>query len=180
MAIANKITSVVKDLGVWIKQPPVLGQVIAQIPKFGISLVSTELGNKIINTLIGVAGNIINEKTKKSALFRSLFTNMMLTFADPTANQIREVSRNVKDLVSGLKMKNFSSSFGALIEDPQEVVGAIRSAIPNFKGFKGFKNFKVPSFKKFRNRAVSRDNAIQEITPDLVTKFSGSESSNVS
>ncbi|KKL52513.1 hypothetical protein LCGC14_2284690, partial [marine sediment metagenome] len=26
----------------------------------------------------------------------------------------------------------------------------------------------------------SRDNAIQEITPDLVTKFSGSESSNVS
>ena len=157
-----------KSVGRWFKQPDVAGQGLAQIPKFGISLVSTELGNKVINTFIGAVGNIINEKfnnTSKKALLRSFFTNMMFTFADPTANQMREMKRNASDLVGGLKMKNFSTAFGALIEEPQEVVGAIRSLIPNYKGFR------APSLGKFKNTMLGSDNAIQEVTPDLVTKF---------
>ncbi|KKN90771.1 hypothetical protein LCGC14_0223540 [marine sediment metagenome] len=159
-----------KGFGRWIKQPAVAGQGLAQIPKFAIGLASTELGNKVYNTLIGIVGNIINENTKKSALLRSLFTNMMFTVADPTANQIRELSRNVQDLMGGLKLKSYSTAFGALNEDPQEIVSAIRSAIPKFSGFKGFK---IPSLKKFKNISIGRTDAISEVTSDLVTKFTG-------
>ncbi len=165
-----KIPSVsLKGFGRWVKQPDVAGQGLAQIPKFLIGLASTELGNKVYNTAIGAIGNIINENTKKSALLRALFTNMMFTVADPTANQIRELGRNVQDLIAGLKMKSYSTAFGALNEDPQEIVGAIRSAIPQFGGLKGFK---LPSLKRFKNISIGRTDAIQEITPDLVTKFS--------
>lgn len=158
-----------KSVGKWFLQPDVLGQGIAQIPKVGISLVSTELGNKIINTTIGAIGNIVNEKfnkTKHKAMMRSLFTNLMFTFADPTANQMREMKRNWSDLVGGLKMKNFSTTFGALIEEPQEVVGAIRSIIPSMKGFK------APSLAKFRmNLPISADKVIQAVDTSAVTTY---------
>ena len=183
----------IKELG---KSHEVWGQGLAQIPKLLIGLGSSELGNKVWNTVIGAIGNIINESygTSKNIkigakvtggldrkrLLRSLFTNMMWTWADPTANQIRELTRNVDDLLGGLRTHNFSSAFGALIEDPQEIVGALRGAIPKFGKFKGFKGFKAPSLNRFKNRAVSRDNTIQEITPDLVTKFSGNEYSSPS
>lgn len=165
---ANKIGVGLKELG---KSHEFVGQGLAQIPKFGISLVSTELGNKVWNTLIGAIGNIINEgfNTKRTKLpLRSMFTNMMFTFTDPTANQMREITRNWKDLVGGLKMHNFNSAFGALIEDPQEIVGAVKSAIPKFG-----KKFKLPSLGTFKNTLLGSDNAIQEITPDLVSKYSG-------
>lgn len=156
-----------KSVGKWFLQPEVAGQGLAQIPKFGISLVSTELGNKVWNALIGAVGNILNEKfggTKKE-LLRALFTNMMFSVVDPTANQIRELERNYHDLVGGLRMKNFSTAFGALVEEPQEVVGAIRSVIPKFKGFK------APSLGTFKNTILGSSKAIQEVTPDLVTKY---------
>lgn len=156
-----------KSVGRWFLQPDVAGQGVAQIPKFGISLVSTELGNKIINTTIGAVGNILNEKYggARKAFLRSFFTNMMFTFTDPTANQIREMKRNYQDLVGGLKMRSFSTAFGALVEEPQEVVGAIRSILPKLKGFK------IPSLGTFKNTLLSSDKSIQEITPDLVSKY---------
>jgi len=159
-----------KPIGKWFMQPEVLGQGIAQVPKVGISLVSTELGNKIINTAVGAIGNIVNEKfnkTKHKAMMRSLFTNLMFTFADPTANQMREIKRNWQDLVGGLKMKNFSTAFGALVEEPQEVVGAIRSAIPSLKGFK------APSLARLRNIPVSSDKIIQAVDTSAVTTYKG-------
>lgn len=161
-----------KPIGKWFTQPDVLGQGIAQIPKVGISLVSTELGNKIINTTIGAIGNIVNEKfnkTKHKAMMRSLFTNLMFTFADPTANQMREIKRNWQDLVGGLKMKNFSTAFGALIEEPQEVVGAIRSAIPSMK----LKGFKAPSLARLRNLPISADKVIQQVDTSAVSTYRG-------
>lgn len=156
-----------KSVGRWFLQADVAGQGLAQLPKFGISLVSTELGNKVWNALIGAAGNVLNEKFggRRKELLRALFTNMMFSVFDPTANQIRELERNYHDLVGGLKMRNFSTAFGALVEEPQEVVGAIRSVIPKFKGFK------VPSLGTFKNTMLGSDRAIQEVTPDLVTKF---------
>ena len=164
---ARKVGTGLKELG---KSHELIGQGLAQIPKVGISLVSTELGNKVWNTLIGAVGNMINEgyNTKKNKLvLRSLFTNMMMTWADPTANQMREMNRNWRDLVSGAKMKNFNTAFGALIEDPQEIVGAVRSIIPKFN-----KKFKVPSLGTFKNTLLGSNNAVQEITPDLVSKYS--------
>lgn len=160
------------------KQPDVAGQGLAQIPKVGISLFSTELGNKLWNTLIGAVGNVVNETVlgkkigaNKQALLRALFTNMMFTFADPTANQIREMKRNWEDLVGGLKMKNFTSAFGALTEDPQEVVGAIRSIIPS-GGLKGFKMPRLGLGKKFRrNLPISSDKVIQSVDTSAVSTY---------
>jgi len=130
--------------------PDVGGQLLAQIPKAGIGLVSTELGNKTINGLVGVIGNIINEKKLGGKpLLRSLFTNMMVTVFDPTANQLREVKRNWKDLAGGLKAHSFNTAFGALIEEPHEVVGAIKGILPSMKGFKSvFGNGKFMSSDK--------------------------------
>lgn len=158
------------------KQPDVAGQGLAQIPKVAISLFSSELLNKAANSLIGAGGNIINEAflrrklgANKSALLRALFTNMMFTFADPTANQLRELKRNWDDLVGGLKMKNFSTAFGALVEEPQEVVGAIRAWMPSG----GLKGFKMPSLKgKFRrNLPISSDKVIQSVDTSAVSVY---------
>ncbi|MFW9881930.1 MAG: hypothetical protein ACFFG0_53380 [Candidatus Thorarchaeota archaeon] len=158
------------------KQPDVAGQGLAQIPKFAISLFSTELGNKVWNSLIGVVGNIVNENvlgkkigSDKQALLRALFTNMMFTFADPTANQLREMKRNIDDLVGGLKMKNFGTAFGALTEEPQEVVGAIRAMLPN----SGLKGFRMPSLKgAFRRRLpTSNDKVIQAVDTSAISTY---------
>lgn len=167
----NKMNGKLAAVGRWFKQPDVAGQGIAQIPKFGISLFTSELGNKIINSTIGAIGNILNEKYggRRKALLRSLFTNMMFTFADPTANQIREIKRNWQDLVGGLKMRNFSTAFGALIEEPEEVVGAIRSITPSMKGFS------LPSLKSFKkNMSVTSDNQIQSVDTGIVSTYKSS------
>ena len=155
-------------------KPDVAGQVLAQIPKLGIGLVSTELGNKLINGLIGAVGNIINEKKLGGKpLLRSLFTNMMVTIADPTSNQLREISRNWKDLVGGMKAHSFNTTFGALFEEPHEVVGAIKGVMPSLRGFKGFK------LSGFADKFMSSDKMIKSLDTSAVTTYSGNYASRL-
>lgn len=145
---------------------PYVGQGLAQLPKAGISLVSTELGNKIWNFVIGLIGNIANEWKMPPGywkyVLRSLFNNMMWSFGDPTANQLRALKRNVSDLWAGIRTHNFGAAFGALIEEPQEVVGAIRACKPNFRAFRGFKSFRTrPLLKK----------GVTEVSSDMITRY---------
>lgn len=148
--------------------PEVKGQALAQIPKVGISLFSTELGNKVFNSLIGLFGNIVNEwkgRGRNKEMLRSLFTNMMFTFADPTPNQIRELKRNVSDLVGGLRSKNFDSAFGSLLEEPQTVVSAVKSVMPNTRELKG------KFTKSFANPLSRANDSVQEVSEDVVTTY---------
>lgn len=162
----------VKGIKTFLKRDEVAGQIIAGIPKFGLSMFLSELGNKALMTGAGIIGNIANEnlnKGKKKALLRSFFTNLMMSFADPTANQLREIKRNVADLKAGIAGRNFSSAFGALIEEPSEVVGAIRSMIPQFSGFKMPKLFgRTMGIAK----NIGTTPAIKQITPRIATRYS--------
>lgn len=164
------IKSTLKGVKSFLVAPDILGQIIAQIPKAGIGMVSTELGNKLINCLVGIIGNILNEKKFKKPILRSLFTNMMVTIGDPTANQLRELKRNVSDLVGGLKAHSYKSAFGAIFEEPHEIVSSIKGALPSMGG-----KFNLSSLKgKFgrKNISMASDDMIQSITPDAVSVYS--------
>lgn len=114
-----------------------IGQGLGALSKFGISNITTELGNKIITSAIGAVGNVINETKVRNDLLRAMFTHMMYAFADPTANQLREMKRNAGDLANSIKGRNFGTAFGSLLEEPQEVISAWKNLF-NFSGFKGF------------------------------------------
>lgn len=154
-------------------QPDVAGQFIAQAPKMGFGLISTELGNKILNGVIGTIGNVINEKFNKGkykVLARAALTNMMTTPFDPTVNQIMELKRNVRDLVGGMKAHNFSASFGAIFEEPHKIVGAVKSLIPSKMGFN------LGSLKGMfarKSLSITSDNTVKSISPETVSVYRG-------
>lgn len=170
MINTSKIAS---DLKTFFKDPAVYGQIAAQIPKAGIGMVSTELGNKLFNGAVGAIGNMLNEATVKREDLRSLFTNLMVSIADPTSNQLREIKRNASDLLAGLKSHNFSTTFGALLEEPHNIIGSIKQAtrFGNFslKGFKGFKGFKGASSAS--SSPIGFDKNIKEVSPKIVSVY---------
>lgn len=170
----NKIKSI-------LMQPDYLGQGLAQIPKVLISMTTTELGNKVINSLAGLIGNILNEwkmpSGQKKDILRAMFTNMMFTFADPTMNQIRELKRNVEDLQAGVKMGNYTTAFGGLIEEPETIVNTLRNMIPSMKGFnmgsigKGFTKM-LGGAKSPGRGFLSADKMVREIDTGTISKYS--------
>ena len=164
-------SKIVSDLKTFFKNPAVYGQIAAQIPKAGIGMVSTELGNKLFNGAVGAIGNIINEATVKREDLRSLFTNLMVSIADPTSNQLREIKRNAADLLAGLKSRSFSTAFGSLIEEPHNIIGSIKEATRFGKfSFKGFKGFKSASLSK--SSPIGFDRTIKEVSPNIATVYS--------
>lgn len=171
------IKKTAKGIKTFLMRDEVLGQLIAAAPKALVSLFMTELGNKTWATLTGLIGNILNEKFNKKAkrktMLRAMFTNLMMSFADPTPNQIRELKRNYQDLIAGIKSRNFHSAFGALIEEPPEIVGAIRSAMPRIGKLKLGK-LSLGSFKKKLSlaRPIGSPSGIKEITAKLPTRYS--------
>jgi len=152
----------------------IVGQGFAQIPKFAISLFTTELGNKAINTGIGIIGTLINELSNYTSgrlreELRAFFTNLMFSFTDPTPNQIRELKRNVQDLISGIRYGNFSTAFGAIVEEPDEIIGAIQSVIPSFSGFNPLGAFK--GVGGFQAPGVHTRRGITEISEDIIKSY---------
>lgn len=153
----------------------IVGQGLAQIPKFAISLFTTELGNKGINTGIGIIGNLINELAgltsgRLKEELRAFFTNLMYSFSDPTPNQIRELKRNVQDVISGLRYGNFSTFFGGIVEEPDEIIGAIKSVIPSFKGFNPLGAFKGAG--EFYQPVLPR-RGITEVSEEIIKSYQG-------
>jgi len=113
-----------------------IGQGLIQIPKFGISMVSTDLGNKLINGIAGIIGNVVNERYnipgRKKDILRAALCNMMFGAVDPTANQLRSIKRSSDDMKAALKYKQFGTAFGTLLEEPQTIITALREWIPSF------------------------------------------------
>lgn len=180
----NKFKELIKNMSLtsWadtiFKNPAIsteiVGQGLAQIPKFTISLFTTELGNKAINTTIGVIGNLINELSGYTSgrlreELRAFFTNMMFSFSDPTPNQIRELKRNVQDVISGLRYGNFSTFFGGIVEEPDEIIGAIKSVIPSFKGFDPLGAFK--DVGGYQAPGIHTRRGITEISEDIIKTY---------
>lgn len=184
----NKFKELIKNMSItsWadaiFKNPAIsteiVGQGLAQIPKVAVSLFTTELGNKSINTGIGIIGNLINELAgltsgRLKEELRAFFTNLMYSFTDPTPNQIRELKRNVQDLISGIRFGNFSTAFGAIVEEPDEIIGAIKSVIPQFGSFPNIfsgvgKGFSPPTYTE---RPIGYNRGITEVTPKIITTF---------
>lgn len=153
---------------------PYGGQGAATALKIPLSMITTDLGNKIISGIAGGAGNILNEWLNKYAsskqFLRSFFTSLMYTPFDPSAGQLRAMRRQAGDLVQGLKYKSFNTFSGAIFEDPQEVINAIKGWIPSFKGFG-----KMFSKRSYR-RPLGNDEGIAEVTPEHVTSYNQSGS----
>lgn len=155
----------------YVKQPAISGQILAQIPRAAIGIFSSELGNKLINGLVGAIGALVNHKYMKKEILESLFANMMFSsLGGITAGQIREMRRNAQDLSGGFKGKSFKTAFGALIEEPHEVVGAIKSILPRFSG-----KLSLGSLKgSFRDRFLSSDKMIKALDSSAVTTYTSS------
>ena len=155
-----------------------LGQGIGAGGRFAVSVPTTDLGAKIFNTIIGGAGMLINEKTKKNELFRKAFTHMFYGFADPTANQLRGVKRSWDDMVAGLRMGSFGTAFNSLIEEPQEVISAWSQAIPKMGNLfsklgNGFSALKGKFGGRFQSPIIKAQEIAREVTPEIVTSYGG-------
>lgn len=151
----------------YVMKPDILGQLIAQIPRSAIGLFSSELGNKLINGLVGAVGAIVNEKVMKKDILKSLFANMMFSsLGGITAGQLREMRRNARDLSGGIKSHNLSTAFGGIIEEPHEVVSAIKSVLPRFslKSLKG-------TFSGFSDKFLSSDKMIKALDSSAITTY---------
>lgn len=157
-----------------------IGQGLIQIPKFGISMVSTDLGNKLINGIAGIIGNVINERYnipgRKKDILRAAMCNMMFGAVDPTANQLRSIKRSGDDMLAAIKYKQFGTAFGTLLEEPQTIISALREWIPSFgKGSLGatFKSLgKSLSPSLGASTSLNAAGSLSSITPKSVTVYS--------
>lgn len=175
----------------------VVGQGIAAAIKFPLSMLMTDLGAKAIFTLTGLGIGLANEavgkkKTQKipgfkkrysrKELVREAAANMMMTWSDPTADQMIAIKGQTRDLISGIRYGKFGTAFGSLIEEPHKIAGAIKGMVPSKFGSLKFNNpfkgkFGAAGFRlKKLTRAVA---AAKEVTPGLVTKY-GSEDDIIS
>lgn len=149
-----------------------IGQGLIQIPKFGISLISTDLGNKLINGIGGAIGNIVNERYslpgRTKDILRAALCNMMFGAADPTATQLRSMKRSAEDMIAAIKYRQFGTAFGTLLEEPETIVTAIREWIPSFG-----KGSLSESFKSLAgSRALDSERGITAISPKQVSVYS--------